>query len=182
MQDILYTIKYANNSCFALFVYNWVLNNTQIAKFMGANMGPTWVLSATDGPHVGPMNLAITIWFEVTTLELVQSYVGPNAIKIMPRYKDGQIRWIRPSTIIIGPTRNKAWQNRVEYNDIYDVWHITKGHITWFNLEFGLKYLIASIDIIIYRWYDFKTPQYSTDISKYYTLWKKYFTKRISCS
>ena len=25
----------------------------------GANMGPTWVLSAPDGPHVGPMNLAI---------------------------------------------------------------------------------------------------------------------------
>ena len=24
----------------------------------GANMGPTWVLSAPDGPHVGPMNLA----------------------------------------------------------------------------------------------------------------------------
>ena len=22
-------------------------------------MGPTWVLSAQDGPHVGPMNLAI---------------------------------------------------------------------------------------------------------------------------
>ena len=25
----------------------------------GADMGPTWVLSAPDGPHVGPMNLAI---------------------------------------------------------------------------------------------------------------------------
>ena len=25
----------------------------------GANMGPTWVLSAPDGPRVGPMNLAI---------------------------------------------------------------------------------------------------------------------------
>ena len=25
----------------------------------GANMGPTWVLSAPDGSHVGPMNLAI---------------------------------------------------------------------------------------------------------------------------
>ena len=27
-------------------------------KVHGANMGPTWVLSAPDGPHVGPMNLA----------------------------------------------------------------------------------------------------------------------------
>ena len=25
----------------------------------GTNMGPTWVLSAPDGPHVGPMNLAV---------------------------------------------------------------------------------------------------------------------------
>ena len=30
---------------------------TQIAKFMGH----TWVLSAPDGPHVGPMNLAIRV-------------------------------------------------------------------------------------------------------------------------
>ena len=29
------------------------------SKIHGANMGPTWVLSAPDGPHVGPMNLAI---------------------------------------------------------------------------------------------------------------------------
>ena len=28
-------------------------------KVHGANMGSTWVLSATDGPHVGPMNPAI---------------------------------------------------------------------------------------------------------------------------
>ena len=29
------------------------------SKVHGANMGPTWVLSAPDGPHVGPMNLTI---------------------------------------------------------------------------------------------------------------------------
>ena len=29
------------------------------SKIHGANMGPTWVLSAPDGPHVGPTNLAI---------------------------------------------------------------------------------------------------------------------------
>ena len=31
----------------------------QIAKVHGANTGPTWVLWDPDGPHVGPMNLAI---------------------------------------------------------------------------------------------------------------------------
>ena len=29
------------------------------SKIHGVNMGPTWVLSALDGPHVGPMNLAV---------------------------------------------------------------------------------------------------------------------------
>ena len=31
------------------------------SKIDGANMGPTWVLAAPDGPHVGPMNLAIRV-------------------------------------------------------------------------------------------------------------------------
>ena len=41
------------------------------SKVHGANMGPTWVLSAPDGSHVGPMNLDIwvyiiyvMVWFE----------------------------------------------------------------------------------------------------------------------
>ena len=29
------------------------------SKVRGANMGPTWLLSVPDGPHVGPMNFAI---------------------------------------------------------------------------------------------------------------------------
>ena len=31
------------------------------SKVHGANMGPTWVLSAPDGPHDGFMNLAIWV-------------------------------------------------------------------------------------------------------------------------
>ena len=37
----------------------WVVKNTPDSKVHGANMGPTWVLSAPDGPHAGPMNFAI---------------------------------------------------------------------------------------------------------------------------
>ena len=33
--------------------------NNPDSKVHGANMGPTWILSAPDGPHVCPMNLAI---------------------------------------------------------------------------------------------------------------------------
>ena len=36
----------------------WKRANTD-SKIQWANMGPTWVLSAPDGPHVGPINLAI---------------------------------------------------------------------------------------------------------------------------
>ena len=31
------------------------------SKIHGANMGPTWVLVAPGGPHVGHMNLAIWV-------------------------------------------------------------------------------------------------------------------------
>ena len=33
------------------------------SKDHGANMGPTWVLPAPGGPHIGPMNLAIRVVF-----------------------------------------------------------------------------------------------------------------------
>ena len=35
--------------------------NFSDSKVHGANMGLTWVLSSPDGPHVGPMNLAIWV-------------------------------------------------------------------------------------------------------------------------
>ena len=34
------------------------------SKVHGANKGPTWVLSSPDGPHGGPMNLAIRAAFD----------------------------------------------------------------------------------------------------------------------
>ena len=39
-------------------------------------MGPTWVLSAPDGPHVGPMYLAIgmVLSFPVSTVYLMLDY------------------------------------------------------------------------------------------------------------
>ena len=35
------------------------MNNNPDSKIHGANMGPTWVLSAPVEPQVGPMNFAI---------------------------------------------------------------------------------------------------------------------------
>ena len=44
-----------------LLIYLIKINSENVpeSKVHGANMGPTWVLSALGGPHVGPMNLAI---------------------------------------------------------------------------------------------------------------------------
>ena len=51
-----------------LFKFSWSLltkdpagNKSPDSKVHGANMGPTWILSAPDGPHVGPVNLAIRV-------------------------------------------------------------------------------------------------------------------------
>ena len=56
----LFWICHRNDVC------PWHKNNFPIihhgtpdSKVHGANMGPTWIMSATDGPHIGPMNLAI---------------------------------------------------------------------------------------------------------------------------
>ena len=40
---------------------HWANDTYPDSKVHGANMGPTWVLSAPDGPYVGPMNLAIGV-------------------------------------------------------------------------------------------------------------------------
>ena len=41
---------------------NWIsIEAYTDSKVHRANIGPIWVLSAPDGPHVGPMNFAIRV-------------------------------------------------------------------------------------------------------------------------
>ena len=51
-------IKHIMEKCYPIHLFNgmYIVPDN---KVHGANMGPTWVISAPDGPHVGPMNLAI---------------------------------------------------------------------------------------------------------------------------
>ena len=46
------------------------------SKVHGANKGPTWVLSAPDGPHDGPVNLAIWVPFPTMSLLSVTTING----------------------------------------------------------------------------------------------------------
>ena len=43
------------------FVSFMSYNDFPDSNVQGANMGPNWVLSAPDGPRVGPMNIAIWV-------------------------------------------------------------------------------------------------------------------------
>ena len=52
-----------NHKCLQIRAATQIANTLPDSKFHGANMGPTWVLSAPGGPHVGLMNLAIWIEF-----------------------------------------------------------------------------------------------------------------------
>ena len=52
------TIIYQNDSFDQSNIFSYP-NNTPGSKVHGANMGSIWVLPAPDGPHVGPINLAI---------------------------------------------------------------------------------------------------------------------------
>ena len=50
------------HSICTFLILSWVysqLFNVPDNNVHGANMGPTWILSAPDGPHVGPINRAI---------------------------------------------------------------------------------------------------------------------------
>ena len=46
------------------FLYRFIPDS----KVHGANTGPIWVLSAPDGPHVGPINLAIRVHWQLPEL------------------------------------------------------------------------------------------------------------------
>ena len=45
------------------------------SKVHGSDMGPTWVLSITDGPHVGPMNLAIRVVIRPSATVMFSSWL-----------------------------------------------------------------------------------------------------------
>ena len=60
---ILATITFLNRAVDWITTYHMAQeiwrNRVPDSKVYGANMGPTWVLSAPFGPHVGPMDIAI---------------------------------------------------------------------------------------------------------------------------
>ena len=60
------------------------------SKVHGANMGPTWVLSSPGGPHVGPMNLAIWVYYraEIISISRCKLYQLQTIAKPFKRHFD----------------------------------------------------------------------------------------------
>ena len=66
------------------------------SKVHGANMGPTWVLSAPNGSHVVPMNLAIR---EVLLIYIFPTIISPAPASLATMVKHAgwpAIPWLRP--------------------------------------------------------------------------------------
>ena len=76
------------------------------SKVHGANRGPTWVLSAPDGPHVGPKNLAIREMMHSThrfdwndpknVIKIVSFDVNVPWSRLRTRHVPGNMRPDRP--------------------------------------------------------------------------------------
>ena len=75
------------------------------SKIHGANMGPTWVLSAPDGSHVGHTNLAIRECMYYNRLEIrvifscrILCYKNPILSCKIPQYKWSEPEWYKWKT------------------------------------------------------------------------------------
>ena len=81
------------------------------SKIHGTNMGPTWIMSAPDGPHLGPMNLAIRVANEISwkmcnlvvSMSLLFCWHGDDRVLVPHIYRTDNQMWN-----IRGPFANMA--------------------------------------------------------------------------
>ena len=73
------------------------------SKIHGANMGPSWVLSAPDGPHVGPMNLVMWVAFMMPFIHVLGVHVVIGSIQyyLYWKWKHVALRcWKHPGRVV----------------------------------------------------------------------------------
>ena len=82
------------------------IRNIPDSKVHVAHIGPTWVLSAPGGPHIGPMNLAIRdVFGDITFLKFQSHLPGPMSFKLtLNSWRSiqiilaGTVRWVSEPT------------------------------------------------------------------------------------
>ena len=80
------------------------------SKVHGANMGPTWVLSAPDGPRVGPMNLAIRDIHKLSIPDDVTGTTPDNSTAILLLYSHQRVQSISNNILILSWVHIVVWE------------------------------------------------------------------------
>ena len=144
-----------------------MLVNNPDNKIHGANMGPTWVLSAPDGPHVGPMNLAIREgslpvssllqWHNMESSLMgihhhdCWAHFSMRATLVIPEMPQGGTLIYSPlpcimmhqwSLLLGGCMGNKHWVGSYEWYLWLSVQNV------WYLIEFDSQYIVISIQLI----------------------------------
>ena len=141
-------------------------------------MGPTWVLSAPDGPHVDPMNLAIREYLRYQ-LKLQQTNIrrldvsGRQADRYNGWYVDKQPLWYihtdRPSQIgrFRGPTWGPSGADRTQVGPMLDPWTLLSGimhaYDEWHQARVSMLHCIWNIARNINRIWFYQIKLYSDE-------------------
>ena len=96
-------------------VCNLIMESIPDSKVHGANMGPTWGQQASDGPHVGPMNLAIR--------DVYRSAMQKNISLV----KKKKFLWL---IFLPAVAHNCLQHNNINIHTIISSWHANINHIT----------------------------------------------------
>ena len=95
----LYFYLYLSSLYIYLYIYIYAHPDSNVN---GANIGPTWVLSALDGLHAGPMNLAIrdkygSVVLARHHLQLTNAWLASHTTVITDNSNVPEAMWLLPS-------------------------------------------------------------------------------------
>ena len=109
------------------------------SKVHGDNVGPTWVLSALDGPHVVPMNLAIRVVVVSKGLFVLVTYKQNDSSSTTVRsklYDNKYNNWCKASKLIAPPSTIKRrriyWKVQQKISTKYFCVYINNLMCFWF--------------------------------------------------
>ena len=100
--------------CYNKHLHNFIFHhNIPASKGCVANMGPTWVLAAPGGPHVGPMKLAIRDAYPEPPCQLKpRSHLADLTADLSLPWWSGEVLWSRREVgkergwVLEGPERS----------------------------------------------------------------------------
>ena len=123
------------------------------SKIHGANMGPTWVLSAPDGPHVGPMNLAIREYISYLLWHLSVMVNDLIIVKLLAKEFGltawGMLYWV----YIINPLRAKFFRGNINmYLHFMSFLHIDLTQVLKILPQVRPTHSILSMSWLLMSW------------------------------